>query len=345
MRLLGISLYPARRQRFLWGVSVLNIVIALEGIVTLFWLLAHPSEPGSRVFLAYSLERWGLILFTLFLIALVAYLLWAIGNKHEQTLTVVRYFEDEKRAAGPMALITIMVAAVLGLHIGLLSEGEMQAYYWQLFPILVLLSLTILQVWIFLLMSLRQARIRVLKTWFPVYQEEQSYIKTTTRNLLISLIIISLFYLFAQISAGIRVPAAVELGDTTSYLEGAGMELSDPAFFSERRPWGVLLIYKLLGGSLANIGVAQLAFSTAAWLFLAWMFVGSLRSSGGKLLGFVFILGISLSPTVQVWNHAGLSESFSTSTMVIILALFIGLLQRWKWSFFLSLIWIDTKEL
>ena len=349
MHLLGISTYPVRWKRLLWGASLLNIVIALEGIGTLIWLLAHLSEPKSRVFLAYSLERLGLIVLTLFLLAFIAYLLCMIGNKHEQTLTVIRYFEDEERAAGLMAVMTIMVAAVLGLHIGLLSNGEMQAYYWQLFPILTLLSLTILQMWIFLLISFRQARIRVLKTWFPVYQEEQSYYKITERTLLISLIVISLFYLFAPISAGSRVPKAVELGDTTSYLEGAGMELSDPAFFSERRPWGILLVYKLLGGSLASIGIAQLAFSTIAWLFLAWMFVGSLRSSGGKFLGFVVILGISLSPTVQVWNHAGLSESFSITIMIIILALFTGLLQRWKWSFFLSLIfffalWVSIHE-
>jgi hypothetical protein len=146
-----------------------------------------------------------------------------------------------------------------------------------------------------------------------------------------------------------RVPQAVEIGDTTSYLEGAGMSLSDPAFFSERRPWGILLIYKLLGGSLAAIGLAQLAFSTVAWLSLAWILVGSLRTGLGKISGFVFTLGISLSPTVQVWNHAGLSESLSISSMITIFALFIGLLQRWKFSIFLALIfcftiWVSIHE-
>ena len=349
MHLLGISSYPVRWRRFLWAASLLDIVIILEGIVTLVWLLAHPSEQGSSVFLAYSLERWGLIVFTIFLISLFLFLLWVIKNKHEWTLKIIGPLDDEKPAARLLIFSTIMFVSIVGVHIGLLSNERMQAYYWQLFPILLFATLIFLQVWIFLLVSLRQTRNRLLNTWFPVYRENQSLFRTTDNYLLIGLILISLLYLFAQVGAGIRVPEAVALGDTTSYLEGAGMQLSDPAFFSERRPWGILLIYKLLGGSLSAIGFAQLAFSAVAWLSLAWVLVGSLRSNVGKLLGFVFTLGISLSPTVQVWNHAGLSESFSISTTVILLALFIGLLQRWKWFFFLSLIfffalWVSIHE-
>jgi hypothetical protein len=327
----------------------LGIVIAFEGIVALIWLLTHPSEMGSRVFLAYSLGRWILILSTTIIVSLVVYILWVIGNRHEWILTVVEYFEDEKRAAGLLVFATIFIVAILGMHIGLLSSERMQIYYRQLFPIFVFLTLTFLQIWIFLLVSLRQARGQILNARFPVYQEDQSHYKTTDKYLLIGLVVISLFYLIAQVGAGIRVPEAVALGDTTSYLEGAGMQLSDPAFFSERRPWGILLIYKLLGGSLLAIGFAQLAFSTVAWLSLAWILVGSFRTSAGKLLGFVCTLGISLSPTVQVWNHAGLSESLSISTMVTILASLIGLLQRWKCSFYLSLIfffalWVSIHE-
>jgi hypothetical protein len=330
------------------SVSLLSIVIALEGVGTLIWFMTHPSEPRSRVFLAYSLERWGLILFTSFLIFLIVYILWAIRNRREWITTVIEYFDDEKRAAGLLVFSTVIFIAMIGLHIGLLSIERTQAYYRQLIPLLAFVTLIIVQAWLFLLITLRQARIRVLQTWFPVYREDQFHL-TTDRRLLVVLVGISLVYLVTQISAGVKVPKAVELGDTTSYLEGAGLPLSDPAFFSERRPWGILLTYKLLGGSLAAIGFTQLAFSTMAWLFLAWMLVGSLRSSAGKLLGFVSTLGISLSPTVQAWNHAGLSESFSISTLIVILALLIGLLQRWRFTFFLPLIfffslWVSIHE-
>ena len=349
MHFLGNSSYPARWKRFLWFASLLDIIIVLEGIATFVWLFASPSEPESRVFLAYSLARWGLIVFTIVLIFLFVFVLWGIKNRHEWTLKIIAPFENGKRNASLLVFSTIIFVVMLGAHIGLLSNERMQVYYWQLFPLLLFITLLVLQVWIFLLASLRQVRNRLLNTWFPVYQEDQSHFKTTDKYLLIGLILISLMYVIAQISAGIRIPQAVALGDTTSYLEGARMQLSDPAFFSERRPWGILLIFKLLGGSLSAIGFAQLAFSTIAWLSLAWILVGSLRSNGGKFLGFMFTLGISLSPTVQVWNHAGLSESFSISTMVIILAFLVGLLQRWRWFFFLSLIfffalWLSIHE-
>ena len=111
-------------------------------------------------------------------------------------------------------------------------------------------------------MVFRRARSQVLKILFPVILEDQSYFKDIGKRLFIVFLGISLLYVLIQLKAGIQVPQAVELGDTTSYLEGAGMQLSDPAFFSERRPWSILLIFKLLGGSLAAIGPAQLAFST-----------------------------------------------------------------------------------
>jgi hypothetical protein len=287
----------------------LVIVIGIEGIGALVWLLTDPSEPGNRFFLAYSLERWALILFTSFLISIVLYILWAIRNRREWITTALEYSEDEERAAGLILFFTVVLVTIIGLHIGLLSNERTQAHYRQLIPLLAFATFTIVQAWLFLLVTLRQARFQILQTWFPNYKEDQLHL-TTDRRLWIVLVGISLLYLFAQISAGINVPEAVELGDTTSYLEGAGLSLSDPDFFSERRPWGILLIYKLLGGSLAAIGFAQLAFSTLAWLFMAWMLVGSFRSSSGKLLGFISTLGISLSPTVQVWNHAGLSESW-----------------------------------
>lgn len=349
MRISGISSSQDRWNRLLKVARLLGIVIALEGVGALVWLLANPSEPKNRILLFYSSGRWGLILVVSFIVFLVVYLLWIIRNRYGWTLAVIEYFEDEKRATGLFLAFTMIFLGVLGLHIGLFSGERTQIYYRQALPLLVFVALASLQVWMFLLVSLRQARIRVLKTWFPVYQDDQSHFKTTGMRLLTGFVVISLIYLFAQVSAGIKIPEAVELGDTTSYLEGAGMQLNDPAFFSERRPWGILLIFKLLGGSLAAIGFAQLSFSTFAWLFLAWMLVGSLRTSAGKLLGFMFVLGVSLSPTVQVWNHAGLSESFSISTMIMILALFIGILQRWKRSFFLALIfffvlWVSIHE-
>jgi hypothetical protein len=145
------------------------------------------------------------------------------------------------------------------------------------------------------------------------------------------------------------VREAILIGDSWSYLQGASLEISDPDFFSERRPWAILLFLKLLGSSQPLIEIFQLSISTAAWLFLAWKFIGSIKKDWIKISGFVVILGFSLSPTVQVWNHAVLSESLSISVMVVIIALFIGLAQKWEWrSLFLLMlcfvIWMSLRE-
>ena len=64
MHFLEFSSYPVRWRRLVRVSTLLSVIIIFEGVVTLFWLLAHPSEVGSRFFLAYSLQRWILILST-----------------------------------------------------------------------------------------------------------------------------------------------------------------------------------------------------------------------------------------------------------------------------------------
>ena len=329
--------------------SLLGLIIAFEGFGTLAWLLGNPSEPESRVFLSYSLEKWGLILITSLLVFLAVYLPWVLRNSREWILAFKEYFEHDEQAVNLFGFVTIVFVITLVGKIALLSTIRAQSYIQQLLPVIAFITLTIVQVWIFLLVSLLQARIRVWGFWFPINPTDQIPLEKTDTRVITGLIIVSMFYLFAQGNAGIKVPGVVELGDTTSYLEGSMLPLNDPAFYSERRPWGILLIYKVFGGSLPAIGFAQLAVSTIVWLFLAWMLVGSMKTSAGKILGFLFILGTSLSPTVQIWNHAGLSESFSISLMILILALFIGILQRWRLLFFLALIlcfalWVSVHE-
>jgi hypothetical protein len=349
VRLSEISASQGRRKPSLRSAGLLIILIGAEGIGTLLWLLMTPSEPARRALGAYSLERWGLIAFTAILVVVVVYLYLAIKRGTGWVATFAARLEDEKRAAGLLLLSTLTLVVTVVLHVGLLVNARAQSYYPQLLPLLAFMTLAMLQIWIYLLVALAHGRDWLLRTWFPVYRADTLALQSIGRNLVIAFIGISVAYLFVQARAWMNVPRAVELGDTTSYLEGAGMSLRDPAFFSERRPWGILLIYKLLGGSLATIGFAQLAFSTLAWLSLAWMLAGSLQSSLGKLLGFVVVLGISLSPAVQVWNHAGLSESFSISTLTLILALLTGLLQSWRWPIFLALVfffavWVSIHE-
>ncbi|MBN1454225.1 MAG: hypothetical protein JW963_24620 [Anaerolineales bacterium] len=350
MQLFGISSYPVRWRRFLWVVSLLDILIVLEGIGTLAWFLSHPSEPGSRVFLAYSLERWILILATVAIIFGFLFVLWSIKFRVRQVEGLINFFEQPKQTGWLLVSVTFIFVLAAGLMIWLPRNEVVQPYYARLLPLILWGMAIVAQVWIFLMVLMRQTVVQTFKDFIPVEGERQIYpIRTTNKYLFLVLIGISLVYLVLQVKSYLEVREAVLIGDSWSYLYGAGLDLNDPAFFSERRPWGILLIYKILGNSQTAIEIFQLSLSTLAWLWLSWTFARSLKNQWIKLTGFVVTLGFSLTPTVQLWNHTVLSESLSISLMVLILAVFVQLSQQWKprylfWLILFFVLWMSFRE-
>lgn len=350
MHFLGINSYPVRWKRFLWTASLLDILIVLEGIGTLAWFLSHPSEPGSRVFLAYSLERWILILATTAIIFGFLFFLWAIKFRTGWVESLIKFFEQPKQSGRLLVFATFLFVLTAGLMIWLPRNEVAQPYYARLLPLLLWGMTVVAQMWIFLIAVMWQTVVQAFKDFFPVEGERQIYpIRATNKYLFLVLIGISFFYLLFQIKSPLEVREAALIGDSWSYLYGAGLDLNDPAFFSERRPWGILLIYKILGSSQTAIDIFQLSLSTVAWLWLAWTFARSLKNPWIKLIGFVVTLGFSLTPTVQLWNHTVLSESLSISLMVFILAVFVQLSQQWKWRYLIWLIlffvlWMSFRE-
>lgn len=350
MHLLGISSYPARLQRRMRAVIWLDSLTILEGIGTLFWLTAHPSEFGSRIFLAYSLERWLLILVATATIAVFSYALWVIKYKTERVETLIDFFEKPKHASRLLVSITILFILFSGLMFWLPRVDAVQPYFVRLFPLLLWSTAILAQIWLFLMVVMRGTVVQFLRDFFPVESKKQFYpVKTMGKSLLIVLTLISLGYLIVQFKSYFSVRESILIGDSWSYLQGAALDISDSNFFSERRPWAILLFYKILGSSQSLIEICQLSISTAAWLFLAWKFIGSIKNDWIKIAGFLVILGFSLTPTVQVWNHAVLSESLSISVMVLILALFIGLAQKWEWRALFLLVlyfvlWMSFRE-
>ncbi|MGD8403820.1 MAG: hypothetical protein PVJ21_09180 [Anaerolineales bacterium] len=328
----------------------LDSLTILEGIGTLFWLTAHPSEFGSRIFLAYSLERWLLILVATATIAVFSYALWVIKYKTERVETLIDFFEKPKHASRLLVSITILFILFSGLMFWLPRVDAVQPYFVRLFPLLLWSTAILAQIWLFLMVVMRGTVVQFLRDFFPVESKKQFYpVKTMGKSLLIVLTLISLGYLIVQFKSYFSVRESILIGDSWSYLQGAALDISDSNFFSERRPWAILLFYKILGSSQSLIEICQLSISTAAWLFLAWKFIGSIKNDWIKIAGFLVILGFSLTPTVQVWNHAVLSESLSISVMVLILALFIGLAQKWEWRALFLLVlyfvlWMSFRE-
>lgn len=350
MHLLGITSYPARWQRLVRAVIWLDVLIILEGIGALVWLMIHPSELESRVFLAYSLERWLLILVATAMIAVFLYALWLIKYKTKRVETLVELFEEPKHANKLLISVTILFIFSTGLMFWLPRVDVLQPYLLRLYPLLLWGMVIVVQIWLFLMAVMWGTVVQFLGDFFPVDRENQTYpVKAMSRGLLIVLILISLGYLIIQLKSYLSVRESILIGDSWSYLQGAALNINDPNFFSERRPWAILLFYKLLGSSQSLIEIFQLLISTVAWLFLAWKFIGSVKNDWIKIAGFLVILGFSLTPTIQVWNHAVLSESLSISVMVLIIALFTGLAQKWEWRalFFLMLyfvLWMSFRE-
>ncbi|MFZ5909275.1 MAG: hypothetical protein ACOYYU_04600 [Chloroflexota bacterium] len=345
----GLSQYPPghrRPLRFIWGLAALT---ALEGLGALLWLALQPSEAGSRLLLHYSPQRWALLLSTFLLLLAVLSVFWVIERKPAWVKSQVDFFDQPRHANWLLAAVSLLVLLGGGAFAWLSQQEALATYFTRLLPLLAWILLALAQAWIVLAAAMRRSLALAWTKVFPVAQGKRVFPVETGTFLLPVLLAITLLYLALQAWACFRAPEANLFADSEDYLYGAGLPLNDPAFFSERRPWGILLIYKLLGRSLVAINLFQVALSAAAWLGLAWTLVYSLQNRWAKVLGYSAILGFSLTPTVQVWNHAVLSESLSISGMVILLALFLRLAQQWEWRtlFFLALgfvLWMSVRE-
>ena len=350
MYFLGIHSYSNRWRRGLWLAALLDILIALEGVGAIIWLMQEPSTTDGRLFLHYSAEKWILILITTFFVTLTLAGLWALKYRHAWLEQQLNNLEQKSYGMTWMVMCTIILLTLSTLHIWLPANNAIHPYYEKAFPLLLYITISVAQVWAFSFLLMRQNIIKAGKQFIP---SDQYRLKRPLRNidkrLLAVLIGISFAYLIIQFESYQSIKKAVLIGDSWSYMFGAGLSLDDPAFYSERRPWAILLVFKLLGRSEAAIEVFQLALSVLAWLTLAWTWALLIKKPWINIPSFLIVLGFSLSPTVQVWNHAVLSESLSISLLVFVLALFIRLSMGWDWqafllSGFLIVLWMSIRE-
>lgn len=120
------------------------------------------------------------------------------------------------------------------------------------------------------------------------------------------------------------------LTDTMGYLQVAGISPTQTEFWMGQRPWTVPLLYRLLGATssataspqlLSRVVLFQGALSAIAWLLLAAAVASTSRFRWLRpvLFGIVGIFGLSLH--VSQWDTIVLSESISTSLLIIVIAL------------------------
>jgi len=153
-----------------------------------------------------------------------------------------------------------------------------------------------------------------------------------------------------QAASHFQVREAIWLPDSIDYIFPAETYAwNEPGLWTHTKPWGAAVLYKTVGSSPVRIDTAQTILSALAWLALTWTFSRLIRVRWLRVVSFGVILGFSLAPSVQMWNHIIQSESLSISLMVLILAAWLSLLQNWRWEKLIALIllfgwWIGTRE-
>jgi hypothetical protein len=148
--------------------------------------------------------------------------------------------------------------------------------------------------------------------------------------------------------------------DTLTYLKTASLPFTDINFWSGQRSFTFPLFLKLSGYTFSNymhqdamerVSQYQSSFSIFSWGIFAFSFSLGMKHRFSKIISFAFIILIGASLYVTQWDHSMLSESVSTSFMVIFMAFLIitGLLwdigrpiSFWIQGFLLVLFFLAT---
>jgi hypothetical protein len=127
--------------------------------------------------------------------------------------------------------------------------------------------------------------------------------------------------------------------DSPSYRgESAGLTLADVLSFSGHSPrlWGTPLFYAVFPDDSAR-AFGQWVVGSVAWVLLAVVLCGRLRSVIARVVATMAVLGLGLLPQVTSWDFVIMSESLSISLGVATLALLIWFLGGGGWPALIAL--------
>ncbi len=152
-------------------------------------------------------------------------------------------------------------------------------------------------------------------------------------NLSLMMGFILVFCLFQdEKSAVFNLDVAREYNDTSSYVYTASIPMTKIQFWAGERPFTVPIFYKLAGYQISNfhdqeamnrIANYQRLFSILAWTIFAACFSFVIRNKLIKVVGFATMLLFGASIDIAQWDKAMLTESLSTSLLVIFLGTII----------------------
>lgn len=321
-----------------------GVFTALAGLAVCASLLAEPSKSGG--FLGFSTGRWAALFFNLLIFAGVCSFVYKL--QMEQAGKFEAWFSSERNLFNLFFLCIIFTGVSFPSALGKIPLVRSYEYFGRISPSLFWLSFASGTFGLILLVALRHSIFGWVRQFFPVDSLTPITADLTTfQKLFMSAC--GLLYSVLQWTSHLQVSEASSLGDSIDYLFPASFAWTDPVLWAHTKPWGAAVLYKLTGASPITIDITQTIISTLAWLLLAWVFSTALLNNKLKLVAFPFILGFSLAPPVQIWNHIILSESLALSLMVCILAVWISLLRRWHWGKLFALLllfawWTGTKD-
>lgn len=332
------------RPRSIQIVVALLCLTAVAGLLAMTSLLAEPSQGGG--FLGFSAGRWGMLLVNALALAGTLFGLYRVWT--QPTAKLEAWLANERYLFGLFFLAIGLFAASLPASLGRLPFIRHFAYFGRIQPSLLWLAFTSGQVALTLLVVLRRPILAWFRQFFPLGDAPPSASLTKPQRLIAAGL--ALGYLALQLGSHLQVRQAAWLPDSIDYIFPAThYAWHEPGLWMHTKPWGAAALYKWTGNSPVAIDALQTALSALAWLALAWAFGRSLHSGRLGIATFGLVLGFSLAPSVQMWNHIIQSESLSITLMAAILAAWFALLRRWRWPtlsllIFLLAWWIGTRE-
>jgi len=318
--------------------------MALAGLFVIAALLEEPSQSGG--FLGLSTGRWIFMFANLLALAGVFFSIYKVLANRAVKLEA--WLSQKQHQFWLLFLSLALFAISLPAGLGWILAVRYFLYFGRIQPTLLWMAFASGSVTLTLLVALRLSISQWASQFIPLAAPagETTPLSKTQRIIIGGF---TLGYLALQLSNHLQVREAFWTADSIDYVRPATFGLFNLEFWTAARPWGISLFYTLTGDSLVKINILQVAFSSISWLALAWIFIQSLRSQWVKTGGFVLILGLSLVPITQLWNHVVWSESIAISLMILTFGLWISLLQRWHWFKFLALffalgVWFHARE-
>ena len=321
------------------------LLMALEGVFVIAWLLGESSQGGG--FLGFSAGRWAVLFANLLAWAVVLLALYKVWTRQTEKLNI--WLSDKQNLFWLFFLTAILFAISFPAALGKIPAIRYFTYFGRIQPSLIWLALSSGVILLTLLVVLRQSILRWLRQFFPtdtVVQEQVSL--TKPQHFLMMGIAVA--YSSLQIISFFQVREAKWLPDSIDYIfPASAYAWNESGLWMHTKPWGAAVLYKIIGTSPVIINLVQTLLSTLAWMALAWVFSLAIHNRWLKAVALALILGFSLAPSIQMWNHIIQSESLSISLMALGLAIWLSLSQKWRWDKFLALIflfawWVGTRE-